>query len=93
MIKVNFKFVWTACIMLMSLAISAQEICDNGIDDDGDMMIDLNDTECDCTNIVPLRLINGIKMVWLLLGLNIFLIRFLSQDLTLLERGLTRSSL
>ena len=29
--------------------IYAQEICDNGIDDDGDGFIDLNDDECDCT--------------------------------------------
>ncbi|MFH2095713.1 MAG: hypothetical protein ABIJ16_08415, partial [Bacteroidota bacterium] len=28
---------------------SAQEICNNGIDDDGDMMIDLNDDDCICT--------------------------------------------
>lgn len=26
----------------------AQEICDNGIDDDGDGFVDLNDDECDC---------------------------------------------
>ena len=27
----------------------SQEICDNGIDDDGNGLIDLNDTACDCT--------------------------------------------
>ncbi len=27
-----------------------QENCNNGIDDDGDGNIDLNDSECDCNN-------------------------------------------
>lgn len=29
----------------------SQEICDNGIDDDGDGLIDLNDDECDCEGL------------------------------------------
>lgn len=33
---------------LFSFAVSAQEICDNGIDDDGDGLVDLNDSDCDC---------------------------------------------
>lgn len=31
------------------LSVSGQEICDNGIDDDGNGMIDLNDTACVCS--------------------------------------------
>lgn len=29
----------------------AQEICDNGLDDDGDLLIDLNDPDCDCESL------------------------------------------
>lgn len=28
--------------------VNAQEICDNGIDDDGDGLVDMNDTDCEC---------------------------------------------
>lgn len=34
-----------------------QEICDNGIDDDGDGLIDLNDDECECNTLLPSSLI------------------------------------
>lgn len=34
--------------LLVSFASSAQEICDNGIDDDGNGLIDLNDPGCQC---------------------------------------------
>ena len=34
-----------------------QEICDNGIDDDGDGLIDLNDEECVCSTFLPSSLI------------------------------------
>ena len=38
--------------------LSAQEICDNGIDDDGDNLVDLNDSEdCNCFTDVPSSLI------------------------------------
>lgn len=33
------------------------EICDNGIDDDADGLIDLNDPDCDCPVIEPISLI------------------------------------
>ena len=60
MFKVNFKIVWTIVAMLFTLAISAQEICNNGIDDDGNGLIDLNDTtQCGCDNIVPLTDVTG----------------------------------
>jgi hypothetical protein len=38
---------FTACNLAYS-----QEICDNGIDDDADGFIDLNDDECDCEGFV-----------------------------------------
>ncbi len=46
-------------LLLQSIQLFGQEICDNAIDDDGDGLIDLNDTlDCDCeyyalTNIIP----------------------------------------
>lgn len=48
-------------IICTFIAISAvcfgQEICDNGIDDDGDGLIDLNDDECECSTFLPSSLI------------------------------------
>jgi hypothetical protein len=45
--------------LLITSALSAQEICDNGIDDDADGLIDLNDTtDCAC-GIAPV-LLDGI---------------------------------
>jgi gliding motility-associated-like protein len=35
----------------------SQEICTNGIDDDGDGLIDLNDEECKCSTTLPSSLI------------------------------------
>lgn len=35
----------------------AQEICDNGIDDDGNGLIDLNDEACICSTLLPSSLI------------------------------------
>ena len=40
--------------LLMASAAQAQEVCDNGIDDDGNGLIDLNDTvACPCTLLPP----------------------------------------
>ncbi|KIA85517.1 T9SS type B sorting domain-containing protein [Flavobacterium sp. AED] len=36
--------------LLCSILCSAQEVCNNGIDDDGDGKIDLNDSDCICNN-------------------------------------------
>jgi len=38
-------------LVFSALATQAQEICDNGIDDNGNGLIDLNDPECDCAGI------------------------------------------
>lgn len=35
-------------VMIAFSNMNAQEICDNGIDDDGDGLIDLNDEDCSC---------------------------------------------
>ena len=59
MLKDNLKLLWTLGMIIMSVSLSAQEICDNGIDDDGDSLIDINDDECICTNLMPLTDISG----------------------------------
>ena len=50
--------------LFTALTVSAQEICDNGIDDDGDGLIDFRDDDCPCLNtttcdIVPLTDVSG----------------------------------
>jgi gliding motility-associated-like protein len=37
---------------LLPFAASAQEVCNNGSDDDGDGLIDLNDTDCPCSTLI-----------------------------------------
>ncbi len=37
---------------LPALCVHAQEICDNGIDDDGNGLIDLNDPACPCSTLI-----------------------------------------
>ncbi|MBS1581696.1 MAG: PKD domain-containing protein, partial [Bacteroidetes bacterium] len=37
---------------LFPLALSAQEICNNGIDDDADGLVDLNDPDCPCSTVL-----------------------------------------
>lgn len=39
-------------LALFPLVVSAQEICDNGIDDDGNGLIDLNDPACPCSTLL-----------------------------------------
>ncbi|MEM6397975.1 MAG: gliding motility-associated C-terminal domain-containing protein [Bacteroidota bacterium] len=46
------KIKLASLFLCLCLAASAQEICDNGIDDDGDNLIDLNDTT-DCACSIP----------------------------------------
>jgi hypothetical protein len=38
-------------LLFIPFTLSAQEICNNGIDDDGDLLIDLNDDECICEGL------------------------------------------
>jgi gliding motility-associated-like protein len=53
------KFI--GCIILVLLvtctSLYAQEICDNGIDDDADGLVDLNDDDCFCPTLIPSSLI------------------------------------
>ena len=50
-LSLSFLIIFQPCI--------AQEICNNGIDDDGDMLIDLNDDECTCPETRPFSNIKG----------------------------------
>lgn len=52
------KQFYVVLFLFISIISFSQEICDNGIDDDGDGLIDLNDTDCLCrtssiTSIIP----------------------------------------
>jgi gliding motility-associated-like protein len=50
----RFHFLLICC--LSSIFLHAQELCDNGVDDDGDGRIDLRDDECRCSgNFVRVR--------------------------------------
>lgn len=40
-----------------STTTAVEEICDNGLDDDGDGLIDLNDPDCACSSVEPISLI------------------------------------
>ncbi len=51
------KFSFFFLFLLSFSFLNGQEICDNGIDDDGDMLVDLNDDDCDCFNEVLSSLI------------------------------------
>lgn len=54
---VTFKYI-ILIFVLFPISISAQvEICDNGIDDDNDSLIDLNDDDCPCQIIDAISLI------------------------------------
>jgi gliding motility-associated-like protein len=39
-------------LLLLPLVVFAQEVCNNGIDDNGDGLIDLNDPECECATLI-----------------------------------------
>lgn len=43
------KFLISLCLIFSLTPLFAQEICDNGIDDDGDLAIDLQDADCLCS--------------------------------------------
>ncbi len=46
-----------ASFAAVSASAQTPEICDNGIDDDGDNLIDLNDPDCECSDLEALSLI------------------------------------
>lgn len=53
------KWIYLVTLLLFTVVVSAQEICDNGIDDDGDGLIDINDQEdCYC-GAVSIDIVNG----------------------------------
>ena len=45
---------WAHILFFLALGTAAlsQEICNNGIDDDGDGLIDLNDSDCPCNTVI-----------------------------------------
>ena len=45
------------CLLLSISFLSAQEICNNAIDDDNDGLVDLNDDDCECATFIPTSLI------------------------------------
>ena len=49
------KYLHLLFFIVLPLLGYTQEICDNGIDDDGDGLIDLNDDECNCGGLVTLN--------------------------------------
>lgn len=55
----TYKIIGILCTFLLcSSLLSAQiEICDNGIDDDNDSLVDLNDSDCVCKVVEPVSLI------------------------------------
>lgn len=55
----NLKFYFMTILLSIALGVVGQEICDNGIDDDANGLIDLNDDQCDCGETRPLVAITG----------------------------------
>ncbi|WP_070137229.1 PKD domain-containing protein [Crocinitomix algicola] len=51
------KTTFFLCLIGVVFPVYSQEICDNAIDDDGDGLVDLNDNECDCDNLINLSVI------------------------------------
>jgi len=53
------RFILIFCMLLLSsgILLAQVEICDNGIDDDNDDLIDLNDPDCNCAEIEPMSMI------------------------------------
>jgi gliding motility-associated-like protein len=48
MAKCICRLIFVGVVLASGLTTAAQEICDNGIDDDGDGLIDLRDPDCQC---------------------------------------------
>ena len=44
----SIRYLFLCLFILSGNALAAQEICDNGIDDDADGLIDLQDDDCEC---------------------------------------------
>ena len=45
------KVILSISILFVAVPIFSQEICDNGIDDNGDGIVDINDPNCNCLGI------------------------------------------
>ncbi|MDA8693272.1 gliding motility-associated C-terminal domain-containing protein [Saprospiraceae bacterium] len=55
----NLKNLLLFTFVILASSFYAQEICDNGIDDDNDNLIDINDDDCQCMGSVPYELTFG----------------------------------
>ena len=55
----KLKYLLVFSFIFFGSSMYAQEICDNGIDDDNDGMIDINDDDCQCLGSIPYELIFG----------------------------------
>ena len=67
----KLKFLLVSIFLMFASGIIAQEICDNGIDDDSDGLIDMNDDDCDCMGPIPFTSVSGTACKsTLLLGLD-----------------------
>ena len=56
-LSIVFAFNQVHDLPIVHFSSDMTEICDNGIDDDGDNLIDLNDDDCECVLIQPESLI------------------------------------
>ncbi|MXN91781.1 T9SS type B sorting domain-containing protein [Flavobacterium sp. Sd200] len=54
-----YRFKYVLFCILLSVTVFGQEICNNGIDDDGDGKIDLNDEDCACGSNSVTSLLNN----------------------------------
>src|SRR5674476_296079 len=59
LIMKGFKYFLCLLLLMTSYCSSAQEICDNGKDDDGDGLVDLQDPDCQCHFNVPGNLLQN----------------------------------
>ena len=55
----KLKFYLTIALLSVQTIMSAQEICNNAIDDDNDGLVDLNDGDCSCSQTMPLTDVTG----------------------------------
>lgn len=53
----KLKSIFFLCFLFPIVLLGQVEICDNGVDDDGDNLIDLNDLDCICEVVEPVSLI------------------------------------
>src|SRR5574337_528948 len=58
-LQLLYKLFFTLIFFILSFSLHAQENCTNGIDDDRDGLIDLNDPSCQCKLHPPYNLLQN----------------------------------